>query len=69
MYLGNSIAYTVIYSYRCSCGASNTGNLMVEAATEYAALQSASAKPISCSKCGELRGREKLNAYIQMLSF
>jgi hypothetical protein len=67
MFLGNSLAYTVIYSYRCSCGASNTASLIVQAPTEYAALETARTKPIS--SCGAIGARENLRAYIQMLSF
>lgn len=64
----NLIGYTVIYSYRCSCGASNVGSLRVHAQTEYAALRLASAKPMVCRSCGNVGVRDNLKANVQMLS-
>jgi hypothetical protein len=69
MYLGNSIRYTVVYSYRCECGASNMGSMQIEAQSEAAALRRAYAKPLVCHSCGSASARENLHAFVQMLSF
>jgi hypothetical protein len=63
----NLIGYTVIFSYRCSCGASNVGSVRVQAQTEYAALRLAYAKPMVCSSCGNVEVRDNIKANVQML--
>lgn len=64
----NLIGYTVIYSYRCSCGASNVGSVRVQAQTEFAALNLARTSPLTCRSCGSVGVRDNLNAHVQMLS-
>lgn len=64
----NLIGYTVIYSYRCSCGASNVGSVKVQAQTEYAALKLVYAQPFTCNSCGNVGVRDNLRANVQMLS-
>jgi hypothetical protein len=69
MSAGNEITYTVMFSYRCLCGVSNSGSLKILAATERAAIQSARTTPLTCTACGRKAIPESLKAHIQMLSF
>jgi hypothetical protein len=69
MSAGNLITYTVMFSYRCFCGVSNSGSLKILAATEYAALLSLRATPLTCSACLKRAIPDNLQAHIQMLSF
>lgn len=69
MSAGNLIMYTVTFSYRCLCRVSNSGSLKIQAATEYAAVQSVQTTPLTCSACGRKAIRKNLQAHIQLLSF
>ena len=69
MWRGNLISYTVLYSFRCQCGTSNSGSMEIEAPTEYAALQQARARAIPCNACSSISLRQDLKAHVELLSF
>ena len=66
---GNTLKYTVIYSYECPCHVRNGGSLTPIVAKAADALKSARETPIYCSSCGLRARAEDLRLDLQFLAF